>query len=99
MARAIDCARPRAGCQALQGPLASKRQIPGSARTVLVNHQPLPLIDIPLDLSDGAAAKLIDFLLQIAHQLENHYSEQLYRYHNGIDEQQADLWSDTDPPF
>ena len=52
-----------------------------------------------LNLSDEAAAKLIDFLLQIAHQLENHYSEQLYRYHNGIDERQADLWSDTDPPF
>ena len=64
-----------------------------------MNHQPLPLIDIPLNLSDEAAAKLIDFLLQIAHQLENHYSEQLYRYHNGIDERQADLWSDTDPPF
>ena len=45
-----------------------------------MNHQPLPLIDIPLNLSDEAAAKLIDFLLQIAHQLENHYSEQLYRY-------------------
>ena len=41
-----------------------------------MNRQPLPLIDIPLDLSDEAAAKLIDFLLQLAHQLENHYSEQ-----------------------
>ena len=29
-----------------------------------MNYQPLPLIDIPLDLSDEAAAKLIDFLLQ-----------------------------------
>ena len=64
-----------------------------------MNYQPLPLIDIPLDLSDEAAAKLIDFLLQVAHQLENHYSEHLYRYHNGTDERQADLWSDTDPPF
>ena len=27
------------------------------------------------------------------------YSEQLYRYHNAIDERQPDLWSDTDPPF
>ena len=45
-----------------------------------MNYQPLPLIDIPLDLSDEAAAKLIDFLLQVAHQLENHYSEHLYRY-------------------
>ena len=45
-----------------------------------MNHQPPPLITVPLDLSDEAAAKLIDFLLTIAHQMENHYSEQLYRY-------------------
>ena len=64
-----------------------------------MNHQPPPLIAVPLDLSDEAAAKLTDFLLQIAHQFKNHYSEQLYRYHNGVDERQADLWSDTDPPF
>ena len=36
---------------------------------------------------------------QIAHQMENHYAEQLHRYHNAIDERQADLWSDSDPPF
>ena len=50
-------------------------------------------------VGDEAAAKLIDFLLQLAHQLENHYSEQLYRYHNGIDERQPDRWSHTDPPL
>ena len=64
-----------------------------------MNHQPPPLIAVSLDLSDEAAAKLIDFLLTIAHQMENHYSEQLYRYNNAIDERQPDLWSDTDPPF
>ena len=64
-----------------------------------MNHQPPPLITVPLDLSDEAAARLIGLLLEIAHQLQNHYSEQLYRYHNAIDERQADLWSDTDPPF
>ena len=63
-----------------------------------MNRQPLPLINIPLDLSDEAAAKLIDFLLQLAHQLEQHYSEQLYRYHNAIDERQTELWPQTDPP-
>ena len=31
-----------------------------------LNHQPPPLIAVPLDLSDEAAAKLIDFLLAIA---------------------------------
>ena len=64
-----------------------------------MNHQSPPLIAVPLDLSDEAAAKLIDFLLQIARQLENHYTEPLYRYHNGIDERQANVWSDTHPPF
>ena len=44
-------------------------------------------------------ARVTDFLLQIAHQLESHYSEQLGRYHNGTDDRQPDLWSDTDPPF
>ena len=46
-------------------------------------HEPSdpPLTAVPLDLSDEAAAKLTDFLLQIAHQMENHYAEQLSRYH------------------
>ena len=64
-----------------------------------MNHQPPPLIAVPLDLSDEAAAKLTDFLLQLAQQMQNHYAEQLSRYHNAIDARQADLWSDTDPPF
>ena len=85
--------------QTLQGPFAPHRQIPCIVRTAPMNHQPPPLITVPLDLSDEAAARLIDFLLEIAHRMENHYSEQLYRYHNAIDERQPDLWSDTDPPF
>ena len=56
------------------------------ARTASMNHQPPPLITVPLDLSDEAAARLIDFLLEIAHRMENHYPEQLYRYHNAIGE-------------
>ena len=64
-----------------------------------MNHQTPPLITLPLDLCDEAAATLTDFLLQIAHQMQSHYCEQLDRYHNAIDERQADLWSDTDPPF
>ena len=63
-----------------------------------INHHPPPLITVPLDLSDEAAAKLIDFLLQIAHQMENHYCEPLYRYHNGSDERQLDLWDGNEPP-
>jgi len=64
-----------------------------------MNHQTPPLIALPLDPPDEAAAKLTDSLLQIAPQMENHYAEQLPRYHNRADERQPDLWSDTDPPF
>ena len=64
-----------------------------------MNHQNPPLIVLPLDLSDEAAAKLVDFLQQIVRQMENHYCEQLDRYHNAIDSRQPDLWSETDPPF
>ena len=64
-----------------------------------MNHQPPPLIAVPLDLSDEAAAKFIDFLHEITQRLESHYADQLCRYHNAIDERQPDLWSETDPPF
>ena len=54
---------------------------------------------VPNDLSDEAAAKLLAFLYEFAHLLENHYADQLDRYHNRPDERQADLWSDTESPF
>ena len=63
-----------------------------------MNHQIPPLITLPLDLSDEAAATPID-LLHIAHQLQIHYPEPLDRDHNRTDERQPDLWSDTDPSF
>ena len=75
------------------------RPIPFIARNALINHQPPPLIAVPIGLSDETAAMLLDFLYEFAHRLESYYSEQLYRYHNGIDERQADPWSDTDLPF
>ena len=87
------------GRQALEGPPASKRPVPCIARSILMNLQPPPLIAVPLDLSDEAMAKLTEFLLQIAHQMENHYAEQLHRYHNATDGRQSDLWSNTEPPF
>ena len=43
-----------------------------------MNHQPPPLLTVPLDLCDEAAAKLIDSLYELAHHLESHYSEPLY---------------------
>ena len=64
-----------------------------------MNHHAPPLIAVPYDLSDEAAAKMLAFLYEIAHRLENHYADQLDRYHNRTDERQPDLWADTDPPF
>ena len=64
-----------------------------------MNHQPPPLITVPLDLSDEAAAKMLAFLHELTHLLESYYAEPLHRYHNRPDERQADLWADADPPF
>ena len=56
-----------------------------------MNHHPPPLVAVPLDLCDEAAATWTDFLLQIAYQMDNHYSEPLSRYHNRADERQPGL--------
>jgi len=40
----------------------------------------LPLICLPVDLSDEAAAQLLDFLYQLTEALERHYAGQLLRY-------------------
>ena len=42
---------------------------------------------------------MLAFLHDLTHLFENYYAHQLQRYHNRADERQADLWSDTDPPF
>ena len=64
-----------------------------------MNHHHPPLIALPLDLSDEAAAKMLEFLYELTQHFESLYAGQLYRYHNAADKQQADLWDDTDPPF
>ena len=40
----------------------------------------LPLVCLPLELSDESAAKLIEFLYELADALERHYAGQLMRY-------------------
>jgi hypothetical protein len=40
----------------------------------------LPLICLPMELSDEAAAQLLDFLYQLTEALERHYAGQLLRY-------------------
>ena len=38
-----------------------------------------PLIALPTELPDEAAAKLLEFLYELANALENHYTGQLLR--------------------
>ena len=46
-----------------------------------------------------AAAKLLEFFLDAARVLENHYAAQLLRQHHRRDERQCPLWPEDDPPF
>ena len=64
----------------------------------------LPLICLPVDLSDEAAAKLIEFLREFTEALESHYYAQLRRYyqsscHDQQDPDTSDPPDPTDPPF
>jgi hypothetical protein len=58
-----------------------------------------PLVALPTELSDEAAAKLLEFIYELARVLENHYAAQLRRYYHAGDERQCDLWCENDPPF
>ncbi len=58
-----------------------------------------PLVALPTELSDESAAKLLEFLYELARVLENHYAAQLRRYYHPGDERQCDLWCENDPPF
>ena len=58
----------------------------------------LPLVCLPVDLSDEAAAKLLEFLHELTEALERHYCAQLKRYYHSTDIVQRDLDPD-DPPF
>ena len=58
----------------------------------------LPLVCLPVDLSDEAAAKLLEFLHEITEALERHYCAQLKRYYSATDSAQLEL-DPTDPPF
>ena len=62
----------------------------------------LPLVCLPIDLSDEAATKLVEFLHELTEALERHYGAQLHRYYNANDISQRDLdpaRAPTDPPF
>ena len=63
----------------------------------------LPLLCLPTDLSDEAAAKFVEFLYELTDAMERHYCAQLLRYQHRNDIAQRDLDSacppTTDPPF
>ena len=62
----------------------------------------LPLLCLPSDLSDEAAAKLVEFLHEITEALERHYAAQLLSYYHASDFSERDLdptQEPTDPPF
>ncbi len=58
-----------------------------------------PMITLPEELSDEAAAKMVEFLYELANVFESCYAGQLHRYYRHPDERQADLWEEQDPPF
>lgn len=68
-----------------------------------MQHNDLPILCLPMELSDEAAAQLLDFLHQLAEALERHYAGQLLRYahrHDGRDPQlHLPQNPPTDPPF
>lgn len=61
----------------------------------------LPLVCLPLDLSDESAAKLVGFLYELAEALERHYAGQLIRYTHSRSDPPPPPGStpSTDPPF
>jgi len=58
-----------------------------------------PLIALPHELSDEAAAALLELLYETARALEGHYAGQLHRYYQRPDPRQHELWDGRDPPF
>lgn len=58
----------------------------------------LPIVCVPLDLSDEAAAKFIEFLHELIEVLERHYAAQLQRHDRASDFPSHDL-EPSDPPF
>ena len=61
-----------------------------------MNLDDLPLLPLPSDLSDEAAAKLVEFLHELTEALESLYFAQLRRHYHPDDERQQPLWSEDD---
>ncbi|MFQ5938089.1 MAG: hypothetical protein ACE5LB_16935 [Acidiferrobacterales bacterium] len=61
--------------------------------------KPPPPLELPGDLSDEAAAQLIECLYAFARYLENRYFDQLHRYYHADDPRQRALWNDDETMF
>ena len=65
----------------------------------------LPLVCLPTELSDEAAARLVEFLHELTEALERHYFAQLRRHYSAADIPRPDLFdpdlgpASSDPPF
>lgn len=67
----------------------------------------LPLICLPTELSDEAAASLVEFLHELTEAIERHYFAQLRRHHSASDTPRPDPPdpdldpgpASSDPPF
>jgi len=74
-----------------------------AAEIIPMEPNDLPIVVLPLDLSDDSAAILIDFLRDLTAALERHYAGQLLRRQQSIRQSQSkdppDGTADTDPPF
>jgi hypothetical protein len=58
---------------------------------------PLNLPDT--DLSDEAAAQLVEFLRELTDAIESHFYAQIRRHYHGVEDRQLELASDHAPPF
>ncbi len=63
----------------------------------------LPIVILPLELSDDSASILLDFLYDLTASFERHYAGQLLRRQQAIRQSRStnlsDASTDTDPPF
>ena len=60
----------------------------------------LPLVCLPVDLSDKAAAAIVEFLHELSEAFERHYAAQLMRhYHDRPTEITPRDVDDSDTPF
>ena len=64
----------------------------------MLSEQP-PLIAVPTELSDEAAAKLLEWLYEFAAKLESYYAAQLLRHYHRADAREQPLCRDDEAPF